>query len=329
MEESKRLSELEEAEMVDRLITARQQQMNSDQTAPLALDHTLRADSVEHEQAMIDALLTLAATTAPNPVFVDNLERRLRRQYPPAAAVSSRARWWASMSRKFMVPNGPVARRMVAVGIALLLLVMSLLTTPTARATLWDWLYGFGLLHENAISGRSLPLARPTLLPETPASLSLATVQAEAPFAFQPPRYLPIGLRFTGGFVDKTTDGLQVTLAYHLTEPPAAGYAPDVPLLFIVISEGSLPNRPLIAEGEQRPVPIGTELGFYSHGNWNSTEPITQSSEATGPLFWDSTLDAAWLTWQAHKLNYLLYAQGLGLDAEQMVQIALSMQVVQ
>ena len=123
-----------------------------------------------------------------------------------------------------------------------------------------------------------------------------------------------------------TATATSVTLAYHSTDEPADGYPLDAPLLFVAISDGALPDRPLVAEGHQQAVLIGQNVGIYTHGNWQSSSPSSTTDSQTGPLFWDSSADAAWLTWQADGLNYLLYAQGLGFTAENMAEIAKSME---
>lgn len=123
-----------------------------------------------------------------------------------------------------------------------------------------------------------------------------------------------------------TATATSVTLAYHIIDEPADGYPLDAPLLFVAISDGALPNRPLVAEGHQQAVLIGQNVGIYTHGNWQSSTPSNTTDSQTGPLFWDSNADVAWLTWQADNLNYLLYAQGLGFTAETMAEIAKSME---
>ncbi|MEZ4727266.1 MAG: hypothetical protein R3E79_09050 [Caldilineaceae bacterium] len=171
-----------------------------------------------------------------------------------------------------------------------------------------------------------MPSARPAQPGDAPASLTLPEIQQQAPFAFQPPTVLPAELHFTGGFVMPTVTETSVTLAYHITPAPAVGYSLDAPLLFVAISDGALPNRPLVAEGYQQAVRIGRHVGIYTHGNWQSTTLPDTTDPQTGPLLWNSNADAAWLTWQADGLNYLLYAQGLGLTADTMAQIAASME---
>ena len=176
------------------------------------------------------------------------------------------------------------------------------------------------------IAERAVPLVTPVLPSTAPTPLTLSALQAQAPFGFRPPTWLPIGLHFTGGFVMPGDEGTVVTLAYHLTDAPVDGYPVDAPLLFVVISDGPIPNRPLVAEGYQQVVPIGTHSGIYTHGNWRSSTPLTTAEAPATSLVWDNTLDAAWLTWQADELNYLLYTQGLQMNAENLMRVAISMQ---
>jgi len=288
-----------QADQTDRLITERQQRVT-------------KGDPTEAEPVeaiLVGALVQMAADTTPSPAFVTALEERLQKQHPPV-----RKRFFFASQR-------------FAVAAALLLALGSiLLLTPPARATLWDWLYGFGLIAGKRVAEQAIPLVTPVKSATAPTPLTLSAMQAQAPFAFRPPAWLPVGLRFTGGFVMPNDDGTVVTLTYHLTDPLADGYPLDAPLLFVAISDGPLPNRPLVAEGYQVTVPIGNHSGVYTHGNWRETAETTSAPSATATLVWDSTLDAAWLTWQADGLNYLLYAQGLQADAEDLAVVAASMQ---
>lgn len=293
-------AEQQQADQLDRLITQCQQRAEATNTPATTTDETV----------LVAALVQMAADTRPNPAFVAALEARLQ-----SAQATAPAR------RRFFFPL-----RRVAIAAALLLaLGGALLLTPPARATLWDWLYGFGLIDEAKVMEQMIPLATPVTPPGAPTPLTLAAIEAQAPFAFRPPAWLPVGLRFTGGFVMPEATGTVVTLAYHLTDAPVGGYPADAPLLFVVLSDGPIPNRPLVAESYQQFVRIGNQSGIYTHGNWRSRSPLTLS-ESQAALVWDNTLDAAWLTWQADGLNYLLYAQGLQMTADQLVLAAVSMQ---
>jgi hypothetical protein len=263
----------------------------------------------------------MAATTTPPPAFVADLAAQLAQRYPQPA----QSPWFKQVAAQWFHWQPPVRRLAYAALTLLLLLVGLMLAPPTARARLWDWLAGFGLIPEAQVSGRTVPLAVPVTPTDAPAPMTLAEIQQSAPFPVPPPTWLPQGLRFTGGFVDAAADATQVTLAYHTSEPPAEGYPAAAPLLLLVISDGTITNRPLLAEGYQQAVQIGKATGLYSHGNWRSQTPVRADDPATGPLVWDSSLDNAWLTWQAAGRTYLLYAQGLGFGAEEMVRVARSM----
>ncbi|MCE7985295.1 MAG: hypothetical protein DYG89_29325 [Caldilinea sp. CFX5] len=296
-----------QADQTDRLITQLQQG-----SALIDLP-----DATPQPALLVDALVQMAADTTPTPAFVTALEARLQKLSTGTQAEQPRR-------RRYFFPF-----RRLAVAAALVLAVSSaLFLTPAARATLWDWLYGFGLLDEAQVTEQAIPLVTPVAPAPTP--LPLSALQEQAPFAFRPPTWLPLGLRYTGGFVMPGADGVVVTLAYHLTDPPVGGYALDAPLLFVAISDGPIPNRPLVAAGYQQIVRIGNHTGVYTHGNWRemvaTTDETTGTASPTTTLVWDSALDATWLTWQADGLNYLLYAQGLQTDAEDLTVVAASMQ---
>ena len=294
-----------QADQLDQLISQRQQRaatVDLPAVAPV-------------EAALVDALVQMAAETTPTPAFVTALEERLQKRTTGTQAEEP------PRHRRYFFPS-----RRLAIAAALALAISSaLFLTPAARATLWDWLYGFGLLDEAQVTEQVVPLVTPVMPPIAPTPLTLSALQEQAPFAFHPPVWLPPGLRFTGGFVMPDVDGTVVTLAYHLTDAPVGGYPLDAPLLFVAISDGPIPNRPLVAEGYQAFVRIGNHTGVYTRGNWRNTAEATGAAP-TATLVWDSTLDAAWLTWQAAGLNYLLYAQGLQSDAEGLTLVAASMQ---
>jgi hypothetical protein len=275
----------------------------------------------EQDDALVDALQLLASTTEADPHFAATLEAALHRQAQQMQA--EHKAWW----RRFL-PTRPVVVRpqplRFGYSIAALLVVAALLfaTTPAARATVWDWLYSFGLIEEQAITNQSLPLEHAEVL--SAASMQLEAIRAEAPFAVATPTWLPVELIFTDGFVEKSADGTQVTLAYHLP-PRQAFYPPEAPLLFILISDGAVDNRPLLAEEHVVPVRLDTVVGMYAQGGWRSRSPVTAESATVDGLYWDSALDASWLSWQIDGLNYLLYAQELDIQKEQMIAIAVSM----
>ena len=295
------------------------------------IDDRQRGDAAPATTAnavLVDQLVQWAATTEPTPHFVTQLEQQLQTRFSQQIHGQS-ARHQQAKPRLF---NGsllawlfPPRRLAFALGM-LIFCVSLLLTTPVARATLWDWLYGFGLVEESQITGRTVPAETPAQSTDAPAPLTLAAIQQQSPFKVQPPTQLPADLRFTGGFVMPTATATSVTLAYHLTDEPAGGYPLDAPLLFVAISDGALPNRPLVAKGYQQAVSIGKNVGIYTHGDWQSDAPASATDGQTGPLSWNSQVDVAWLTWQADGLNYLLYTQGLGLTADEMAQIAESME---
>lgn len=317
--------------------------MKPEERAPSAADEALAAqlnaliDARQHgdrdpatsaDAVLVDQLVQWAATTEPTPHFVTQLEQQLQTRFSQQMHDQS-ARHQQAKPRLFnsslLAWLFPPRRLAFALGM-LIFCVSLLLTTPVARATLWDWLYGFGLIEESQITGRTVPAETPAQPADAPAPLTLATIQQQAPFKVQPPTQLPAGLRFTGGFVMPTATETSVTLAYHLTDEPADGYPLDAPLLFVAISDGALPHRPLVAEGYQQAVLIGKNVGVYTQGDWQSDTPVSATDSQTGPLSWNSHADVAWLTWQADGLNYLLYAQGLGFTAETMTEIAQSME---
>lgn len=293
-------------------------------------DSNVGHNSWEHEpatEAVEDALHVLAANTNVDPIFAASLETKL---FMAADAmveeVAEQGPWW---QRLLQWMHDAISVRPLRYGIAMagLILALLLFSTPVVRATLWDWFYGTGFIAEQAVTDRKLPLETPVI--DEAASLSLQALQTEAPFAIAPPAWLPRALVYTGGFIDPTATGTQVTLVFH--PPTADGASPTdlvgQPLLFMLVSNGAIENRPLLAEEQVVPVQIrlqsgGSALAMYAHGGWRSMQPVTPESSTVDDLYWDATADEAWLSWQMNGLNYLLYAQGLGVTRQEMVQMA-------
>ncbi|MBX3011861.1 MAG: hypothetical protein KF832_10170 [Caldilineaceae bacterium] len=301
-------ADAQQAERLEQLIQQRQQDRSSNADTP--------------EAALINTLVQLAATTEPMQPFVAQLEQQLQQQFHTASRHRSSPRWQSLLRQASTLWQ----QRRGAVAVILLgaLLAGFTLSPTTVRATLWDWLYGFGLIDARQVAEQPIELELPAPAPEA-FPLSLPEIIQAAPFPVQPPTNLPAGLFFTGGFVMPTETSTQVTLAYHLAAPPNAGYAWDAPLLLIAISDGPLPNRPLVAEGYQQPMRIGRAIGIYTQGTWQlATEAAMPENGNT--FTWNPQADAAWLTWQANQLNYLLYAQGLEFTAEELVRIAEAME---
>ncbi len=306
-------------EQIDAIVTDRYrsqpQQANNDTTLP-TIDPA--------DAAVIAALQQLAATTTADPAFVAHLATQLDRHVVPQRVVpaspvapAATAPWWTRL-------QWPVAPRRLALALAIFLAVSTLgllVTTPAARATVWDLLYGFGLVNEQDVAEQTVPAVVPIQAVDAASAMQLAEIRQRAGFELPTPQWLPADLLLTGGFVEQSAAGAQVTLAYHLTAPPADGYALDAPLLFLVISEGPLDYRPMVADDALTPLQVGDGLGMYAHGNW-AGDPAAENADTLAGLQWDGALDATWLTWQQTDLNFLLYTQGLGVDRSAMVRIA-------
>ncbi len=271
-------------------------------------------------EAIEEALYTLAATTETEQRFATLLEAALLNQAQQMQR--ERVAWWRRLFSVISAEERAPLRLRYAFAALLLLATLFWISTPAARATVWDWLYSFGLIEERAVANQTLVLEHAA--EGSKNSLPLAAIRAQAPFPIATPTWLPVDLIFTAGFVEKSADGTQVTLAYHLP-PKQVVYSPEDPLLFVLISDGVVDNRPLLAQENVVPVRLNKVTGMYAHGGWRSRAPITAESTTVDGLDWDPALDAAWVSWQNDGLNYLLYAQGLGVQQTEMLAIASSM----
>lgn len=301
-------AERNQSEQLDRYITGHQN----------VRAETNRLQRPAQDTFLVDALLDLAASSQPDPAFVQGLEQRLRVM---ALAQVRPVPWY----RRFPSSVYP-AVRLAAVSLILLCVVGATLfiSVPPARATIWAWLYGFGLIDQAKVAQQAIPIETPWL-PRAAHLLALAEVRRQAPFPVMTPIWLPANLQFFGGFVDTTAKGVQVSLVY---QPPLATRPKSTavsPLVLLVINRGAQASWPLLANQQTQVVAVQGQTALYVHGGWRTTGQEPQAS-TLNHLAWDATQDATWLSWHAGDLTYLLYSQDLRLQQAEMVRIAESLQ---
>ncbi|MFN8495031.1 MAG: hypothetical protein U0350_45930 [Caldilineaceae bacterium] len=301
-------AERNQSEQLDRYLTARQN----------AQPETNRPQRPAQDAMLVDALLELATNSQPDPAFAQGLEQRLRAM---AIAQVRTVPWY----RRFP-PSVYPAVRLAAVSLTLLCVVGATLfiSVPTARATIWAWLYGFGLTDPAKVTQQPMPIEKPLMPSAVRPTLSLSEVRRQVPFPVTAPTWLPPNVQFFAGFVDEADKGIQVSLVY---QPPSAMQqtASASPLLLLVISRGMQDSWPLVANQQPQSVTVQEQAALYVHGGWRSTGQDSQNA-ALKHVTWDAAQDAAWLSWHVGDLTYLLYSQDLGLQQAEMVRIAESLQ---
>lgn len=302
------------AEQLDRYLLARQQGRITAASTTLAA-----ADRRVAEQ-----LFDLAATEQPEPAFVAALERRLYSVAAAQVTLQRNSSFWQQIVHRVITLPQPLR---LALATAWLLVFLSgglLISVPAARATVWGWLYGVGLIEQQTIEDHPIQVVAPMMNPAAPHSLSLNEVYQKAPFVVSSPTWLPSGILYSGGFVIEAATGSQVSLIYHRRANLAEPLTPTTPFLLLIITQGVVEGVPLLPDKQTQTTTVNGHAALYAQGSWaGSSLPITEVPVTN--LRWDSTLDAAWLSWQADDLTYLLYAQDLQLTQSDLMHVAESL----
>lgn len=295
-------------EQVDRYINGRQ----NDKAG------SLLPQRPEPEGLLIDGLINQAVKSQPDPAFVNALEQRLRQI---AATKTIGTPWYQRFPPLFQL-----SIRLAAVGLAILFVLLGTLfiRIPTAQATIWAWLYGFGLIDRAKVEQQPMPVTNPVIPADRRPTMNLAEIRQRAPFAVLTPSRLPAPLQFVGGFVVTTTQGAQVSLVYQPLLDPNQTPMPTSPLLLLVITRDVIEGLPLLPTDQTQPTVVQGVTALYVHGSWRGDQ--APQNPARAQLTWDATLDANWLSWRKDGISYLLYSQELGIYQAEMVQMAESLE---
>jgi hypothetical protein len=217
----------------------------------------------------------------------------------------------------------PKARLAGALALSVFALA-TLVFVPGARAYAEDIFQRLGLAFvdtdafgRDADSMEAVP-ALPASAPNV--AVSLDELRAQIGFPLLAPTELPAGLDHVRREVRDLGDGAQVYLSYALT--PEHTFEEGV--LLLIAREGALSAPPLLAASREQAVSVNEQSAIYVHGGWQDNgqgDPDTRF----GDLLWDDAVDSAYLTWEQDGVTYLLQAHGLGLAAEDLLQIASSM----
>lgn len=236
-------------------------------------------------------------------------------------------------TRKPILPG--LSRQFATVVVSVVVVVGLLVAVPTARGmieTMWQRL---GLLfvdtdqYNQELEPQEPNALRIMLEPETiamsdvdPSLLSISEIQELVPFDVRFPLHVPDGLMLIGGTVAETDNGMQVSFEFHFADKPF-----DSPELSLIIG----PVAPfLVPSSRGQEVVVNGLPATYVHGGWSDTghgDPETILGNKQDGLAWDDAINDAYLSWEGDDgLSYLLFAQGLGLELEDMLQIAESIE---
>ncbi|MGQ9682547.1 MAG: hypothetical protein ACUVX9_08435 [Anaerolineae bacterium] len=212
--------------------------------------------------------------------------------------------------------------RMAAVCLVAGALVVSVaLAAPSVRAVARDVVQRFGLAFRGSEPHAPVVLVEATVTPgEAAPAPSVQDLRQQVGFPLRVPTWLPAGLVLANGSAQDLGETQKVILEYRRTTEVGT----DAPVLRQWVATGPMPAPPLLAAKYEQPSSVAGLPAIYTHGGWREDgrgDPET----AVGPLRWDDTLDAAYLTWEEDGLTYLLEAQGLGLSEAELVRIAESL----
>lgn len=249
-------------------------------------------------------------------------------------ASSSSIDLWSRIEAEGAFPAAKTSRVMggkkqaVFLLVLALLLLSSLFFVPAVRAFAEDIIQRMGIafVDTNQVDQTVQVVKVEATYAPPPPSLSAEEVRAQVAFRLLLPAWLPDGLvnihRSIREYDPASWEGSgkKVTIAYSLTPD----FRPENGVLFLHANDGSIGAPPLLAESRRQMVEVNGQAGIYVHGGWRDDgrgDPDTRM----GILQWDDEADDAYLTWTQEGVTYLLEAHNLGLELEDLEQIAGSM----
>ncbi|MCG8353002.1 MAG: DUF4367 domain-containing protein [Chloroflexales bacterium] len=231
----------------------------------------------------------------------------IERQLPPK--LESRLRQRMRVRR--------VSIRLAAVGLAVLLCLGAIALSPAVAGTLFDQtIQRFGLVVlvseapdepvQSSPSGVSQVPVGPKLAPKS--NLSLAEAQQQTPFPILQPAYLPDNVELTKVWVGGSNSTFEL--------PPSI--------------QVSLTYRPTIAvPGKERAnVMLNIIQGTEDRGGYEVSASEVRETTVNGhpAVYADRQGDSGMLSWQADGFTYVLHAYNLGLQQDDFVRIAESLE---
>ena len=84
-------------------------------------------------------------------------------------------------------------------------------------------------------------------------------------------------------------------------------------------------RSPVLASAAEEAVSVRGLPGVYVHGGWQD-DGTGDPSIRMGSLLWDERADDAYLTWEEDGVTYLLEAHNLGLQFEELLRVAESLE---
>ncbi len=239
-------------------------------------------------------------------------------------AVPESMNLWPALSSRIEAAHArrnrrwPSRRRLVLVGLAVVVLALSLVAATPAGAAV-----GRAFLPSGMLQRFGMVLVRPTLVPShTPAagrpqaepkadapsgpltpSLTLEEAQQQVSFLIRTPAWLPGDVVYRGALV--APDGT-VVVSYRGVDDPSKG-------MFIQMQQGAAAGGYAVPSSAAQQVRVGGHAAVYARGSWDRSGN------------WNRKADAGLLSWQQDGMTYVLSSSGLGLSRNDMIRIAESL----
>jgi len=159
-------------------------------------------------------------------------------------------------------------------------------------------------------------LAAPIAVERQIPLLSLEEAQRFVDFQIPLPKQVPSNLVLAGGRVDslsKSDDAGSLPTVVISYEDPSSPPTTNSGM-FLQISDSALFGGYLVPESEKRTALVNGRKALYVSGSWL---PGTE---------WDSDADVWMISWKDNKHTYVLSVSGLGLDLEEVIVIAESIE---
>lgn len=171
------------------------------------------------------------------------------------------------------------------------------IASSTVRATLNETLYPLGLGFFDSAPEVSEQFTEIPLV-------AMSEAQHQVPFPISLPTRLPQGTTLRG--VHVRGNWVNVSYVSHLNSN-ASGMG-------IEMAQGASFGSYIVPDSAKQSTTVGGHSATYVHGAWDQH------------MQWNDLADSGSLTWEAHGLSYKLTFSGLGLNHEDVVHVAESIQ---
>lgn len=217
-------------------------------------------------------------------------------------------------------------RAFVTSALALAVVIGLFAGVPAVRAQMAAWLQRFGLVVVNQHPSQApqapvTPVMQSKPVKITDLMIPLDDVQKQVPFHIPRPAWLPEGVEVIGGFKSAGAYGRS---AGDNRPPPVVvkivcgrpGQFPGANVMIDITHKHEGGGYGVDALGQEN-VSVNGQPAVYAHGSWQGE---------IGNMVWNRAHDSGMLTWQDGDFTYVISHYGLGLNREDVIRIAESLQ---